>query len=64
MTSAGVMFYMVMATSMGDDVACSVKLSKNRHVPQQSVNVRGQIYLYWGVQGFGVIAVRLSVLMM
>ena len=34
------------------------------HVPRQPVNFRDQIYSYWVMQGYGVIAVRLSVLMM
>ena len=33
-------------------------------VQRQPINFRGQIYLYWEVQEFGIIAVRLSVLMM
>ena len=41
MTSAGVIFYMVLATLMGDDVVCSVKLSKVRHVPRDHVLEEG-----------------------
>ena len=37
MTSPGVMFYMVIAMSMGNDLERSVKLSKDRHVPRDHV---------------------------
>ena len=36
-TSAGVMLHIVMPTLTGDDVVCSVKLSKVRHVPRDHV---------------------------
>ena len=36
-TSAAAIFYMMIAMSMGDEVACSVKLSKDRHVPRDHV---------------------------